>query len=329
MRLPSLSPPRYGSRFRLPLALLVLTVTYGTVGYRVLEGWSWLDSLYMTMITLTTVGYREVQPLDGGGQVFTISLLGLGVITLLSAVSVGTELLASGELGAALRRRRVHKRLDALRDHSVICGFGRVGRAAAEDFAREEVPFAVVDTAEDIGAEDIPHVAGDATEESALRAAGIERARALLCAVDSDSVNVYITLTARALSPRLIIVARASSPESVDVLRRAGADRVVSPFVLSGRQMASLSLRPSVVDFIDSVRFAPGQRLEEIVVGPGSWLAGKALAEVSAAHPGVRVLAVRRTDGGELVTSPSADLALAAGDLAVVFGPIDVLQTLG
>ena len=329
MRLPSLFPPRYVSRFRLPLGLLVLTVTYGTVGYRVLEGWSWLDSVYMTMITLTTVGYREVQPLDGGGQVFTISLLGLGVITLLSAVSVGTELLASGELGAALRGRRVHKRLDALRDHSVICGFGRVGRAAAEDFAREEVPFAVVDTAEDIGAEDIPHVAGDATEESALRAAGIERARALLCAVDSDSVNVYITLTARALSPRLVIVARASSPESVDVLRRAGADRVVSPFVLSGRQMASLSLRPSVVDFIDSVRFAPGQRLEEIVVGPGSWLAGKALAEVSAAHPGVRVLAVRRTDGGELVTSPSADLALAAGDLAVVFGPVDVLQTLG
>src|SRR5918996_2948701 len=108
MRLPSLSPPRSVSRFRLPLGLLVLTVTYGTVGYRVLEGWSWLDSGYMTMITLTTVGYREVQPLDGGGQVFTISLLGLGVITLLSAVSVGTELLASGELGAALRRRRVH-----------------------------------------------------------------------------------------------------------------------------------------------------------------------------------------------------------------------------
>src|SRR5918994_5653231 len=213
MRLPSLFQPRYVSRFRLPLALLALTVAYGTVGYRTLEGWSWLDSVYMTMITLTTVGFREVRPLDDGGQVFTISLLALGVITLLSAVSVGTELLASGELGEALRMRRVRKRLDALSDHFIICGFGRVGRAAAEDFAREDVLFAVVDRSEDLGADDIPHVVGDATDESTLRAAGIERAQALLCAVDSDSVNVYVALTARALNPRLTIVARASSLE--------------------------------------------------------------------------------------------------------------------
>src|SRR5918995_1310383 len=321
MRLPSLLQPRYVSRFRLPLTLLALTIAYGTVGYRVLEEWSWLDSVYMTMITLTTVGFREVRPLDGGGQVFTISLLALGVVTLLSAVSVGTELLASGELGAALRRRRVHRRLDALSDHSVICGFGRVGRAAAEDFAREDIPFAVVDTAEDLGDEDVPHVVGNATDESALRTAGIERARALLCAVDSDAVNVYVTITARALNPRLIIVARASTSESVDILQRAGADRVVSPFALSGRRMAFLSLRPSVVDFIESITFAPDLRLEEIVVTPGSWLAGKALREVGAAHPGVRVLAIKRGDGGELVASPSADVALAPGDLAVVLGP--------
>jgi voltage-gated potassium channel len=329
MRLPSLFHSRHVLRFRLPLALLVLTVAYGTVGYRVLEGWSWLDSVYMTMITLTTVGYREVQPLDAGGQVFTISLLGLGVVTLLSAVGVGTDLLASGELGTALRRRRLRKRLGGLGDHSVICGFGRVGRAAAEDFAREGVRFAVVDTAEDLDVEDVPHVVGDATDERALRAAGIERARSLLCAVDSDAVNVYVTLTARALNPRLIIVARASSPESAEVLLRAGADRIVSPFVLSGRQMASLALRPSVVDFIDSVTFAPGHRLEEIVVEPGSWLDGKELREVGAAYPGVRLLAVRRADGGDLITSPSAELALAAGDLAVVFGPVDLLETLG
>ena len=329
MRLPSFFQPRYVSRFRLPLVLLVLTVTYGTVGYRALEGWSWLDSAYMTMITLTTVGFREVQPLDSEGQLFTISLLVLGVITLLSAVSVGTELLVSGELGAVLRRRHVRRQLDGLSEHFVICGFGRVGRSAADDFVREDVPFAVVDTTEELGAQDVPHVVGDATDESALRLAGIERARALLCAVDSDSVNVYVTLIARALNPRLIIVARASGPESVEVLQRAGADRVVSPFALSGRLMASLSLRPSLVDFIDSVILAPGQRLEEIVVGPGSWLAGKALSEVGAAHPGVHVLAIRRADGDELVTSPPADVALASGDVAVVFGPVDTLQTLG
>jgi voltage-gated potassium channel len=327
--MPSLSSPRFFSPFRIPLGLLAVTVVYGTVGYWALEGWSWLDSLYMTVITLTTVGYREVQPLDAGGQVFTISVLLFGVVTLLSAISVGTELLVSGELGAKMRRRRVRRQLDSLADHFIICGFGRVGRTAAEDFAREGVPFAVVDPAADIRAEDVPHVVGDATEEGALRAAGIERARGLLCAVDSDAVNVYVTITARALKRGLVIVARASSPESTEVLRRAGADRVVSPYVLSGRRMAFLSLRPSVVDFIDSVTVAPGLRLEEIVVGSDSWLAGKPLRDVGAAYPGVRVLAVKREDGGDLVSSPNADFALTPGDLAVVLGPVEALEAFG
>ncbi len=326
---PSLSEPRFLSPFRLPLILLVLTVAYGTAGYRVLERWSWLDSVYMTVITLTTVGYKEEQPLGSGGRVFTISLLLFGVVTLLSAIGVGTELLASGDLGAAMRRRRTRRRLDTLHDHFVICGFGRVGRAAAEEFDREGVAYAVVDPAEHLGAEDVAHVVANATDESALRAAGIERARGLLCAVDSDAVNVYVTITARALNPRLIIVARASSSESVDVLSRAGADRVVSPYVLSGRRMSFLSLRPSVVDFIDSVTFAPDLRLEEIVVGPDSWLAGKALREVGAAHPGVRVLAIKRGDHGDLVASPPADAALGSGDLVVVLGPTDALEALG
>jgi voltage-gated potassium channel len=261
--------------------------------------------------------------------VFTISVLLFGVVTLLSAISVGTELLVSGELGAKMRRRRVRRQLDSLADHFIICGFGRVGRTAAEDFAREGVPFAVVDPAADIRAEDVPHVVGDATEEGALRAAGIERARGLLCAVDSDAVNVYVTITARALKRGLVIVARASSPESTEVLRRAGADRVVSPYVLSGRRMAFLSLRPSVVDFIDSVTVAPGLRLEEIVVGSDSWLAGKPLRDVGAAYPGVRVLAVKREDGGDLVASPNADFALTPGDLAVVLGPVEALEAFG
>jgi voltage-gated potassium channel len=327
MPLPSLSEPRFLPRFRFPLVLVGLTVAYGTVGYRALEGWSWIDSLYMTTITLTTVGYREVQPLDAGGQAFTISLLLFGVVTLLSAISAGTELLASGELPAEMRRRRVRRRLDALRDHFVICGFGRVGRTAAADFFEEGVPFAVIDPAGDLGS-DVPHVVGDGTDESTLRAAGIERARALLCAVDSDAVNVYITITARAINPQLVIVARASSPESVDILQRAGADRIVSPYVLSGRRMAVLSLRPSVVDFIDSITFAPDLRLEEILVAPDSWLAGRALQEVGAAHPGVRVLAVKRGGRGDLVTAPSSDVVLAPGDLAVVLGPEDALQRL-
>jgi voltage-gated potassium channel len=324
----ALSKPRFLSRFRLPLALLVFTVLYGTLGYRFLEGWSWLDSGYMTMISLTTVGYREVEPLDASGQIFTISLLFFGVVTLLSAVGVGTELLASGELSAAMRRRRLHRQLGGLNDHAVICGFGRVGRAAAAELEREDVPYAVVDVAEELGIEDVPHVVGNATDEAALRAAGIERARSLLCAVDSDAVNVYVTITARALNEGLTIVARAAAPESVEVLRRAGADRVVSPFALSGRQMAFLSLRPSVVDFIDSVTLAPGLRLEEIVVEPDSWLAGRGVGEVAEKHAGLHVLAVRRAAGGDLVAPPGDDLVLDRGDLAVVFGPTAALESL-
>jgi voltage-gated potassium channel len=318
-------------RFRLPLALLVATLAWGTIAYVAIEGWSVLDAFYMTVITLTTVGFREVQPLDASGQLLTVSVLLLGVVALFAAVGVSTDLLASGELGRELERRRARRRMEHLRHHFIVCGGGRVGKAAAVEFAQEGVPFVVVERDEEVvdrlEEDGLPLLAGDPSEEAVLLEAGIERARGLVCAVDSDAVNVYITIAARALNPALTIVARASRPASVETLRRAGADRVVSPYALSGHRMAFLSLRPSVVDFIDMVTLAPDLRIEEIAVEEASPLGGLTVGDARAAHPGTSILAVKRP-GAELVATPPEDAGLTPGDLVVVVGQAAALESM-
>jgi voltage-gated potassium channel len=326
-----LSGPRLLVRFRLPVAIAAATLVYGSVGYAVLEGWSALDALYMSVITLTTVGFREVRPLDASGQLFTISLLVLGVVALLSAVGAGTQLLASGELGEPLRRRRMRRRVDDLNGHFLICGFGRVGRAAADEFEREGVPYVVIDpdpqATRGLEEKAIPYLVADATLEPVLVEGGVERARGLVCAIDSDALTLYVTIAARALNPALTIVARASRAQTVATLERAGADRVVSPYALSGSRMAFLSTRPAVVDFIDMVTLAPGLRLEEIHVRPGSALDGRSVHEATARNAGTTVLAVRKASA-ELVPSPDGSTRLEAGDLVVAMGDEAALEAL-
>lgn len=224
----------------------------------------------------------------------------------------------------------MQRRIDDLRDHYVLCAYGRVGRAAAEEFRQQGQPYIIVEPQESlerlVQADGAPYLIADPTEESVLLAAGILRAHGLVCAVDSDAINVYITLTARSLNPKLSIVSRASNPESVDQLQRAGADRVVSPYILSGRRMAFLALQPAVVEFLDMVTIAPDLRLEEIVVRPGSPLDGKTVGEVSAREQ-TTVLAVKKM-GDELIASPQDDVPLGAGDLVIVLGPVKVLGEL-
>jgi voltage-gated potassium channel len=316
-------------RFRLSLGLLAAGLAYGTFGYRGLEGWGLLDSFYMTVITLSTVGFREVNPLDGSGQLFTISVVLFGLVAVLSAVGAGTELLASGALGRSVTERRARRSVRALQEHYIVCGYGRVGRAAARELGNDGAGVVVVDPAPSAAAvaerEEVAHLAGDATEEAVLIEAGIARARGLICAVDSDEVNVYVTITARALNPGLTIVARAARPESVETLRRAGADRVVSPYALSGTRMAFLSLRPSVVDFLDMVTVAPDMRLEEIVVRPGSRLVGKTIGAARAEYPQATILALKPA-GEPLVAAPGDAELLASDDLVVALGPISALE---
>jgi voltage-gated potassium channel len=319
------------SRFRFPMLLLGLALAVGTVGYRLIEGWPLLDGLYMTVTTLTTVGFREVRPLGTGGRVFTIGLILTGVLGLFTTVAIVAQLIMSGELSEPLRRRRMERRIEGLRDHYIICAYGRVGRAAADEFRQQGEAHVVIESQETLerlmAEHDAPYIVGDPSVESILENAGIQRAKGLVSAVDSDAMNVYITLTARTLNPKLFIVARASAPESVDQLYRAGADRVVSPYVLSGKQMASLALHPAVVEFIDMVTVAPDLRLEEIVVRRGSALDGKTVGAAYEARDDVTILAVKKS-GAALDPRPANDLVLGAGDLVVALGPVKLLGEL-
>lgn len=316
------------ARFWLSLALLVVTVVYGVVGYRLVEGWNLLDSFYMTVITLSTVGFREVHELSSGGQAFTISLILLGLVTVFSALGVVTGMLATGELGRWVHRRRDEKRISHLRRHFVIAGYGRVGRFASEELAREGIPFVVVDPdsrlAEGLEADDIPYLIGDASEDAVLEEAGIDRARGLICAADSDAANVSITLTARALNPELMIVARASRPEADDKLVRAGADRAVSAAALGGVWLAHLALRPAVNDFFDVVTRGDDLGFEEIRAQHGSPLEGRTVAEVRTLYPRTSVLALRQQ--GELRPLPEDGTIIGPGDDVIVGGPLEAIR---
>jgi voltage-gated potassium channel len=292
-------------------------VVYGVLGYWRLEGWSFLDALYMTITTLTTVGFREVRELDTSGRIFTLSLLVLGVGVLLTGISFTAAVLAEAELGGRSRRRRMERRIAALHHHYIVCAYGRVGRAAVRELEAAGAPFIVLDpddALEERMTEDgIAYLIDDPSLEPALRAAGVERARALLCAVDSDATNVYITLTARQLNPDLFIVARASEPGSAERLERAGADRVVSPYVSSGRHMVRMASDPSIVDLFDEGSSARRSvPVTERVVDEPSELRGRVIGDV-----GVPVLAIRRADGST-IANPASDVTLGTGDVVLL-----------
>ncbi|MBW3644730.1 MAG: NAD-binding protein [Actinobacteria bacterium] len=319
------------TRVAIPLVLLVFALVYGTVGFVVLEGFPVIDALYMTVITLTTVGFGEIQPLSPTGRLFTISLIMVGVVVVFDLFAMFTSLVASGHLNKILGRRSMDRSIKSLRDHYIICAYGRVGRAAAKELTERGAAVVIVEPhgeLEPLLAEaGVFYIVGDSTQEAVLEQAGIRHAKGLICAVDSDAVNVYIALTARALNPELFIIARASSPESVDKLHRAGSDRVVSPYVVSGVRMASMALNPAVLEFADMVSVASDLRVEELVIGEGSRLEARTISDVCAPYEGVMVLAVRKR-AGELVIPPRADTVLHEQDLLIAVGPVAALSKL-
>jgi voltage-gated potassium channel len=324
----NLQPPTLWRRLRWPAVLLVAVTAYGVAGFALFEHWSLLDAAYMTVTTLTTVGFREVHPLDAGGMVFTISLIVLGVGVVLVTVSVVAGWVAEGGGADRARRTRMQRQIDRMSNHAIVCAYGRVGRAIARTYQDEGVPFVVIETKEEHGEQlerdGVPYVIGEAADEAILRSAGVERARLLACAVDSDATNVYIALIARSINPGLFIVARASEPDSPDRLLRAGADRVVSPFVSSGRHMAMLSLRPRVVDYME-VGHAGSRplRLDEVVVAPDSAMIGQSISDVVGV---ASVLAVRHADG-EVQPNPPGDQRLHPGDMLLLLGEQETLRT--
>jgi voltage-gated potassium channel len=319
---------RPARRVMLLLAAIVLIFGYGTCGY-MLMGFGFVDALYMTSLALTTAGFNPVGELDQTAKVFTVTVAVLGVSAFLAVLGILTTALTERQFTTQGRRRRMERRIEALRDHHVICTYGRVGRTVAREYEGEGVSFVVIDPKEDLEeqmrADGVPYIIADPSSEEVLRRAGVQRARGLVCAVDSDASNVYIALTARFLNPDIFIVARAGERGSAERLFRAGADRVVSPYVTSGRHMALVSLRPRVVDFFEVVGLGGGEaRLDELVVEEGSPLVGRSLTEVCG--PAVPLL-LRRGDG-QVVANPRGDERLAPEDLIFLYGEPGALRAI-
>jgi voltage-gated potassium channel len=316
------------------LALGIITVA-GVLGYMVFEGWSFTDALYMTVITLTTVGYREVRTLDTSGQLWTMVLLVTGVGTLFYAAVSSVELVVEGTIRGYFGRRRMKAAINELQGHYILCGHGRVGRQVAREFASNGVPFVIVEQDPEIVEECVERgylvLLGEASDDDVLEEAGIRRARGLVAAVDSDADNVFVVLSARKLNPRLHIVARASSDESGAKLEIAGADRTLSPYAVGGRRLASLATQPLVVDFLDIVtRGEEGIefRLEEFRVPEDSFITDRTIGELRIAErTGAMVLATRHKEG-RFDTTPSAQDRIRAGDTLIVLGTREQVRRL-
>lgn len=315
----------YEKRLRLALSFITGLFFAGTLGYVFLEGWPWLDAFYMAVITLTTVGFGEIRPLSENGRLFTVFLIVAGVGSIAYSVSVFTELIIEGRIREILGKKRMEKELNKLKDHYIVCGYGRIGRTVCQEFKENKVPFVVIESNPEIVAkaeeDGVLLIQGDATEEDILLKAGMERAKALVAALALDSQNVFITLTARSLNPNLFITARAEEPLSEKKLLRAGANKVVLPYLIGGNRLAYSVLKPALVDFLEiaTQRERIDLIMEEITVKTGSRLKGKSLKE-SRISPdlGIIVVAIKKED--EMVFNPSADTEIEQGDKLIVLG---------
>jgi voltage-gated potassium channel len=313
------------SRFRLAVVLLGVIIVYGIAGYMLIERWNLLDSFYMVIITISTVGYQEVHPLSVAGRIFTSTLIVTGVATMLYGFGVFAETLADNAFGNYRRERQLERSLNQLRDHFIICGYGRIGTQIVAEFEEHKVPYAVIDQTEEaverLRAEGRLHIEGDASSEELLRQAGVERARGLICAVDADERAVYIVLSARALNPNLYILARAGRPESIRRLELAGATRTISPYRMAGHLMAELALRPALVDVLDTLHHGESEiAVEEMLVSAGMAAVGKTIGETGLLDASAaKLLALRRRDG-TLYVNPNPDLRLEEGDLLIALG---------
>ncbi len=308
-------------------------VAIGVFGYMIIEGWSFLDALYMTIITLSTVGYEEVHSLSTAGKVFSILLIIGGVGVMLYTLTAIVQYLIEGRFANIFGRRRMKEKISKLKKHVILCGYGQVGQEVARVFNDEGIPFVIIELDQEaidkaVNA-DYLYLQGNATSDELLKEAGIQKARALVSALGSDADNLYVTLSAREMRPDLFIVARAAVEESAPKLKRAGADRTMSPYRIGGRRLAMLTLRPLVVDFIDTTMHSQGRELvlENIKVLSGSPAEGVTVKEGKECCGGAAILAVKK-ESGQLITNPSQDTLLELGDELVIIGTREQLRSL-
>jgi len=303
----------------------VLTAA-GTVGFHFIEGWSWFDSFYMVIITLSTIGYQEVHQLSHAGREFNIALITSGVALVFLMIGALTQALLEFELVRVFGKRRMEREVANLRDHYIICGAGRVGTSVARELALKPCPFVIVESEEKSLAELDPKwlaLVGDAASEKTLRTAGIDRAVGLVAATTTDATNIYIVLTARGLNPRLKIIARASEERAEKHLKTAGADTVISPYAAAGHRIAQSFLRPHLLDFLDIASDRTGHLqmvIEEVRIAAESALAGATVGSSGIHHKfGIMILAIRRATG-ETRFNPEAPESIHSGDTLIAMG---------
>ena len=315
-------------KFTKILTSLILLVVISTVGIKLIEGWDWLDCLWHTIITISTVGYGEVKPLSPLGKIFTMTVIVVAFATFAYGASTVAAMVFEGELKKVFTVKRMEKMVTKLKNHTIVCGLGRTGQAAIKELYREKIPFVVVEKDEariEEAREKYPnliYIHGDATQDETLIRAGVKSAANLIVATANDADNLFITLSAKNLNPRIRIVTRANREENVIKLKRAGATEVILPNVIGGIRMASLAIRPSVVSFLDIVTHhgEVDLRLEEVEVPKGSPFHGKLLRDLDIPRKtGVIVIGIRREDGS-FILNPTSTTMVLEGDTLIIIG---------
>ena len=306
--------------------MLIGIVAFGTWGYYFVEKMPLFEAFYMTMITISTVGYAEIIPLSPAGRALTIIIIILGITVGAYTIGMLVRAFIEGELLKMFGRIKVQKQISELKNHFIVCGFGRIGRIISKELAADDIDFVVIEQdpaiIEQVESKNYLFLEMDATSEEALLKAGIMKANGIVTALRSDANNVFITLTAKGLRPDIYILARASHEDNEDKLSRAGASRVVSPHLIGGRRMAQVLKRPTVVDFIDIATMGTslGLMMEEATVGSGSDLDGKNLVDSNLRKNfGVIIVAIKKTDS-KMIFNPMPTETLDAGDVIVVIG---------
>jgi len=325
---------RLTRRFLSIILAVIATLLTGTVGFTLIEHWPPFDAFYMTLTTMTTVGYGEIHELSRVGRVFNSFLIIFGVTTIFIAIGAMTQTIIEMEFGDLLGKRRNKRMIDKLTDHYIICGYGRVGRGAANELLHAGVAFVVVD----INPERVERamlagmlaVAADSTVDETLRQVGIDRARGLVAALATDADNLFVLLSAKGLNPKIYVAARAAEEGAEEKMRRAGADAVFAPYSITGHRLAQSLLRPHVVQFLDFTTKDIGEdiAIEQVRVSEGSQMAAKTIREMQLGRDvGVIVMAIRKADG-QMVFNPPADTGVHGGDYLIVMGRPDNLRTL-
>jgi voltage-gated potassium channel len=314
--------------------VLLMLISGGTIGFMTIEGWRMLDAIYMTVITLGTVGFKEVHDLSDGGKMFTMGLIVVGVSVIGYIVGSLAQIMFEGQIQRIVGRKKVEKKIDALKEHYIICGFGRIGSLICKEFKANGLAFVIVEKsvegAEKLNEDGYLYMKGDATVDETLLKAGIKRAKGLISVVTSDSENVYITLTARGLNPDLYIMARSGEEGSDIKLMRAGANKVVSPYTIGGNRMAQSILRPNVVDFIE---IATGRehlelQMEEISIPVHSAFVGETLVSSGFRKEiGVIIFGIKNSHG-KMVFNPHSQTKIDGNDTLIVLGDPDAIHKL-